>query len=232
MPLAFKFNPAKLRYEKAGKEVFGISLTRDIVGVGETIQVLEKLGHAINMLSARAVSVVIADLLAKAQPRVPVDTGKLRESGRGYLNFVGGAYKDIVWGNKDGTVRTDLSRLNKTGLRNIRGIIGNVSYSRIGDDGETDVAIYTHEELNPYGGESPRARTPGTGPKYLEIPFIENKDKYISFIKSSLSGAKFENELSKILIKRTKRIRGYTLDYVDITLDRIAFTGYFGELVG
>jgi len=66
-----------------------------------------------------------------------------------------------------------------------------VQYTRENSRGE-DIALWCHEELLPHDQRTNRAkgmkyaRTPGTGPKYLEIPFIEKRDEYISFIKTYL----------------------------------------------
>jgi len=198
---------------------FGIVLQRDIIGIEETLLVTKKLGDFINLNTAQVVTAIISHLLATSQPRVPVDTGKLRESGRAFLQF-GRTFKDIARGSKDGTVDVAPSRISSKEIERATEIIGNVSYSRLSDDGKTDVALFTHEYLNYYGEESPAARQPGTGPKYLENAWLENKDEYISYLQNELSGAGFETALQRVLSKRTKRVRGYTLYYGDIVLSK------------
>jgi len=203
----------------------GISLVRDIIGPKETISIIEKLGDFINLNSARVVSVIVADLLASAQPRVPVDTGELRESGRATLIFKGRSYKDIAKGKKDGSVEVDHSRVTLRDLKNVTEITGNVSYSRLSKDfeGTRDVAQWTHEYLNYYGEESPAARKPGTGPKYLESAWNESKNDYFHYLTSELTGIGFETALSRVLQKKTKKEGLYELNYTDIVLSRTAW---------
>jgi hypothetical protein len=217
----FDFNPKVLTWsgpqDPIGKG--GVSLTT--LGIKETLEVLGRFKQFISINTARAVSGVLTHLLANAQPRVPVDTGELRESGRATLNL---GYHTITVGKgkKDGTAQFFLGNVRSSLVGKATEISGDVTYFRLNEEGK-DIALWTHEDLFPYGsGKHPRARTPGTGPKYLENTWLQYEKHYIDFLKDSLSGQKFENELSKVSRLKQKRVGLYTLDYVDLVfLDNI-----------
>jgi len=199
-----------------------------LLGLVNTIQVLRKVEKAVSLIGARSMAAVIVDILAKAQPRVPVDTGKLRESGRAYIRFGTKPYIEIAKGKKDGSVDADLGKITLSSIRNTKTIRTNVVYSRMADKHDFDVAQWTHFNINPQGSGSPEARTPGTGPFYLMIPFDQYQDKYIRFIQDSCVGKKFERSIalaSRITQRRTGK---YTVNFVDVVLSRIESRGYYG----
>lgn len=210
---------------------FGINLRRDILGGSETALVVKELSGFVNLHTARTVTTIVADLLSTAQPRVPVDTGKLRRSGTAYLQF-GNSIRTVAKGQKDGTVDVSPGRVTHWDIKNARYIAGNVDYERQSDDGKKDVAIFTHEYLNPYESkERPRAKTPGTGPKYLESAWNERKGDYIDYLYRELYGIGFDTALGQVLVKRTKKLGNYTLYYNKIVLSRLSrpprFKGFY-----
>jgi len=210
-------------------DIFGVSWRRDLLGSEEMIKVLKDLGTFVTMNTARAIGAVMTDLLANAQPRVPVDTGELRRSGRATLNFIRGAkkYKDIAWGRADGTIKVDSSVVNRGFLKNVTRIEGTVHYSRFNEK-EQDIAQWAHEDLLPYESEEhPRARTEGTGPKYLEIPWLEKENDYLAYLKEELAGVGFESILSQSLLRTKKTIGEYTINYTKIVFSKIEHSGYY-----
>jgi len=151
-----------------------------------------KVGDIIQVLATSGIH-----LLAMSLPRTPVDSGQLRESARATV-FGGNSSFIVGEGRKDGSVKVRQENI----LRKISGgLIGggrrkklptrlgmNVSFFREGTlHGELiDVALWTHESIY-YQSERPKtpaARTPGTGPKYLTIPFLENQWLYVNALKS------------------------------------------------
>uniref|UniRef100_A0A6H1ZW66 Tail protein n=1 Tax=viral metagenome TaxID=1070528 RepID=A0A6H1ZW66_9ZZZZ len=226
------FDPSRTFVYPTSKAKSGIKLTKNIIGADETAKILVKLGEAITIYSARALALVAVDLLAKAQPRVPYDTGLLRSSGEATLK-IGRTTEIIGVGKSDGTIAVWLGKINKAKLKGVRTLRADVSYKRIGDSGE-DVAVWTHEQLWPYESRprKPAARQPGTGPKYLEIPWLENIGNYINFLKSELSGVGFEKNIALISKLRQKRVGKYILNYIDLVPEQIASEGYFPPSLG
>ena len=174
--------------------------------------------NEISAQMAKTLSVIGADLLAQAQPRVPYDTGELRESGRAWILFhrgKGGSkkepsgssyFKDVAKGLADGyVIRITPSIGEMRGrVRGMSGITLNVGYSRVDHEetGFKNVAIIVHEDIYPFGsGKHPAARKEGTGPYYLSTPWVENKAEYINLIHRSFS----QPELNKI-VRRVARV--------------------------
>jgi hypothetical protein len=165
---------------------------------------------------AKAVGDSVQLVLRRATPRVPVESGELRESGTAVVRFRGARnYAMLVGtGKADGSIsERDTSRLSKIGREGrikkhgITHIIGNVLFQKINEFGE-DVALWAHEDLLPYTsrtspptGPPPSisikeaeslnmllaARTPGTGPKYLELAYLESKDEIVSILRNAVS---------------------------------------------
>lgn len=209
---ALKLRAGRLAGPQPEERNIGVSFTT--IGIDETKMELDKLGDFISSNTARVVANIIGDLLARSVPRTPVDTGELRESGRAFLQF-GHTFIDVAKGKKDGSVTLNTARLPKSGLKNARFIRGNVSFTR--ESNGKDIAVFTHEYLNPYGsGTSPKARTPGTGPKYLENPWNENKESYLEYARREIAGKGMETIMQKYLHKRTKRVKGFTLNYTEL----------------
>ena len=226
----FKFRSHFKSGPEEPERAYGINLVRDIVGIEETRNILEyKLGTAITAFTARAIIAVGVDLLANAQPRVPYDTGKLRESGR--VNFQYGRVAiDVAKGKKDGSIEVDTLRVGTKRMKGITNIQVNVAYSRT-NESDKDIALWTHEELAPFDAPSeihPRALQPGTGPKYLERPWLENYNRYESFLAGELTGTRLEKHFSKIIRKKTIKAGKFTVDYNEIVLDNIMWNGYYG----
>ena len=200
-----------------------------LLGIEETQNILRKVGTSITAFTARAIATVGVDLLAKAQPRVPIDTGQLRESGRVILEY-GRSHINIAKGIADGSIKVDNTRINSKRMQGVTEILVNVSYARINSEAQ-DIAVWAHEELAPFDAPvyvHPRARTEGTGPKYLELPWLINYNKYENFIRNELTGAGLERNFNALLVKRTKKVGAFTLDYNDIYLERLNFGSYFG----
>jgi hypothetical protein len=188
----------------------------------EISRLFDNLTTTYNMISvkaARILSLIAVDLLSKAQPRVPYDTGELRRSGKARL-VLGNSEYVVGSGNEDGTVTANLAKLSWDRVSNSTRITANVHYERFNADGE-DIALWTHEELNPYtSAVHPRARFPGTGPKYLENPWLENKGTYIKMIQEDFST--LSNDLAKIAKKRsTKGMGKFTVSTVELDKSKI-----------
>jgi len=213
----------------------GISVTKNIAGVTETNELLVmKFGKkVIPWIAARALANVAINLLAAAQPRVPFDTGLLRVSGTATLK-IGRSIQVVGVGKDDGTVISHIGSITKARLAGARTLRAEVSYKRIGDKGE-DVALWTHEQIYPFEmrPKKPAARQPGTGPKYLEIPWLENYSSYIEYLKSDLSGIGFETTIAKITKVTQKRAGRFIIkDFIDIIPEQISFGGYFPPALG
>jgi len=189
---------------------------------------------------ARTLAGVVNDLLSNALPRTPVKTGELRESGTAVITA--GRKKIVVGqGTKEGTVMANLSGLTKGALKGAKSINANVSFRRFSmDKGEVvDVALWAHEELLPHEerenkdseghipGEAAYARTPNTGPKYLEIPFYEKFGTYSSVLTKGVFGSVINNIRQASVIKSTKKTV-FEVDSVEIVDRRIAKSGYYG----
>jgi hypothetical protein len=195
------------------------------------------------MISVGAIAI---DLLSRAMPRTPYDSGELRESGAARI-FLGrspnfGYALEIGIGAADGTVKGDLSRLKATRLnKSVTFISGLIGYSRFGVyEGSygkkemVDVALMTHEDLLPYEARSKRipytARKPGTGPKYLELPFLQYKNVYENLLRNNLKETKISEIIRKISKVSSKRGR-YEVNNVVITNKLSEMYGYFESAI-
>lgn len=174
--------------------------------------------NIIKVRLAKTIAGIVVDLMTKVQPRVPVDTGKLRESGVGKL-LLGGKAITIAKGNANGTVTDMTQKINANLLRGSSKMEFDVTYTRTNETGD-NIALWTHEFLSDYEarqfGVHPSARTPGTGPKYLENPWLENKYIYEKLIYESVS----TNKIARVIEGRTRRKRAgkgrYTVEQVEI----------------
>lgn len=200
-----------------------------VTGLDQLIENLNSVGELISLKAARAIGLIAIDLLSNTQPRVPIDTGELRESGVAVLKL-GRARKLIIGtGNADGTVSADLGGIKKAKLAHVRTIRSEVSYSKMKDD--FDVAVYAHEQLAPYNGEHgtkdrPIAQTPGTGPKYLDIPWRQKKSTYIKFLKDAVSGNELNHDIQQITKIKQRRVGKFTVDIVELSKSKINSLGY------
>lgn len=205
-------------------------------GFKETLKLLNKvLPSLLSYKIANAFSLIGADLLAHAQPRVPYDTGELRESGRATLRAGTGAGRIVAYGNADGTVKANIGLFKSSTLGKARTFRMDVGYKRTGKHGD-DVAVWSHETLLPHDERPPEdkkvrggpkyAKQLGTGPKYLEMAFIERSSRYIGFLRSVINSEQIGKDIehgSKV----TKRKKGnYAVDVIDPVLTRIQLIGY------
>ena len=182
----------------------GISSFRDTKILSDNIALFDEY---ITNAGVRVLAEIGIHLLANTHPRVPYETGELRSSGRAVLIFGrgrGGYYKTVargvsdgIYGSLDKVETIDFSELKGrvTKAKGIDKVLLNVFYTKTGEDGQ-DVAVFTHENIADYGaGTHPRARQPGTGPKYLERTYIENKADYISWIRDRFSYSKIRGDI-------------------------------------
>jgi hypothetical protein len=169
------------------------------------------------------------DLLGRSLPRTPWDTGQLRRSGR--VHVVAGAKSAVVArGSKSGKVSVKMSKFNPQsfkGLRKTPKASVFVSYQRM-DKGK-DVAIFTHENLNPHDTRPnpPAARQPGTGPKYLAIPFFERKQQWGKNFHFFMNHAIPQNLFGMMQTIRAKKGR-FEVDLVKLIHNKIQKRGYYG----
>jgi hypothetical protein len=205
----------------------------DINQVMENLEIVEEF---ISYQVAKALTDVLITILAYAQPRVPVDTGELRESGTATL-ALDTNMKVVARGKADGSVSANSTGITPTAFKRkkVSVVLGFIEYSRISERGMLDIALWTHENLNPYegrpsaGGKGKNtiagwkqyyARTPGTGPKYLELAWLQHKRELINYIKMAVDMA--PAELSK-MAKRQKTAGKHTVEKV--IMQRRYFTG-------
>lgn len=190
---------------------------------------------------ARAIAYCAIDLLARAQPRVPWDTGQLRESGRVSFGFGTFAAMDIARGNADGTIDADIRRINAARITNrVKQFRVHIGYYREGElyGSPLDVAVWTHEVLQAHE-DRPKpykftgtyyARKPHTGPKYLELPWIEKIDEYMEIIEraATTDSLKHIHEISEsVPYKGRLRVKNFTVDLVKLVESKIASIGYY-----
>jgi len=150
-------------------------------GINETMLNLDKLSLAMKYKAAMVLSEIGIDLLSKALPLTPVDSGELRRSGEVTLQFFPGD-KVVASGSGEGQVVVRDAEVPLSKLRSVNKMDMLVQFYRTNEFGE-DIALWTHEDINYYTSkQSPRARTEGTGPKYLETPWMENKGDYVGML--------------------------------------------------
>lgn len=206
MGLRFQSTSKRARYPQyRGKPSVPIGI--DLFGIRDAINNLTIVEEYLSSGAASVIAAIALHILASAQPRVPYDTGQLRESGTALVRF-GGKYSKIVGkGKKDGTIED-----KSTGLKLGKGVVSfvtaQVTYSRMGIlHGKTaDIAVWTHEDIYPYEArpKKPAATKPGTGPKYLESAYKENQREYMDWIKDRFS----HNVLARDIKAAAKVISG------------------------
>ena len=205
---------------------------------------LEVTGNLVTEKAIKATALIAIDLLRNAQPTVPIasspkgnllpGSGRLRRSGKATVLYRGGKeIADVARGRTDGGVDVDLSTLKtaKGFYRMAHTISSRVTYHRTNAQGE-DIALWAHEELLGWiprpGGKKPGslygyyvARRKGTGPKYLESPWLTNKGKYLSYLKKVLSGKAITKDIESIAkyinVSGRGRVPQVRLNYYDIT---------------
>jgi len=233
--------------EEHGEEYLGVMSMRIVQDSGTLIERnLTALDRLIKYEITSALMKIGIDLLARSLPRTPWDTGKLRESGTVILEVMGrgrGTNKWVATGNKDGSVNVLLNKPSRVWhTRKVDYFDIEVSFDR-SEDG-FDVALFTHEFLYPQDqrpvnrsqlkkhqkdGKS-FARQPGTGPKYLEIPWNENRSKYLSILREALLNRpqKRMRSLAKSLAPKGGKGE-FTVDLVKIEHAKIESGGYISR---
>jgi hypothetical protein len=127
--------------------------------------------------------------------------------------------------------RITISRVAGTGKfsKKITSIDAYVSYDRENEE-EEDIALWTHEAISPFGSSSrPRARQPGTGPKYLEIAWLESKDRLIAHLNQVVTRC-LDNLKKGIKYKKPKNPGKYTVNEVKLVESLIKRHGYYYPL--
>ena len=230
------------------QEVQSIGVNFRMAGVGfdQAIENLGVVSDAVSYTVANIIAASIIQLMSLAQPRVPYyaggelgppSTGQLRESGRAVLILSTGAlpYSTIIGrGRVDGTVEADMSKVKPSKFKGskCRFVRGNITYSRLNSSG-LDIAVWTHESLLAHEerkgkGGQPAARTPGTGPKYLEIPWLQQKDAIINNIRDSVKSLPAAVRKGTKIIRRARN--KYEVDNIKLVYETIANEGgYFGR---
>jgi hypothetical protein len=200
---------------------------KDLTKRGGLLYNLEALGAVLTNKYAEAVGKCTQLVLERAVPRAPVEDGELRESGTAVVEFKGRYSYAITTGKgkADGSIeKSDTRKLARVGRfgrikkHGITYIAGNVFFQKTNEWGE-DVALWSHEIMAPYTarkkppGESPApkvpladmelggaelaARTPGTGPKYLELAYLESFDEINRILNSAINERALIRELRK-----------------------------------
>lgn len=224
------------------------------VDIDQVIENLGVVGEFVTYNVAVALVDSLISLLAYAQPRVPyypggslgeASTGELRESGTATINL-GGQLKVVATGNIDGSVNANSTGISPTAFKRkkIDVILGFVEYNRISERGTLDIALWTHENLNPYEGRPSAggkgkaslatvkqyyARSPGTGPKYLELAWIQNKRDIIDYIKRIV--AMTPEALKKMTVKKGTA-RKYMVDEVKLVMKESSRRYFKGVSLG
>ena len=215
-----KFHRPAWRMDKPLGTGEGIDIRLSTID-SEINQILENLNAVQNIIKvrlAKTISGVVVDLLSKSLPITPIETGELRESATGKL-YLGSKAFTIAKGTAEGSVVDLTQKINAARLKGARKLEFDVSFTRTNETGD-NVALWTHEFLSSYEaramGIHPSARTPGTGPKYLEGPWLENKQMYESKIRESIS----TNRIARIIQGRTRRKKTgkgkYTVEQIEI----------------
>lgn len=143
--------------------------------------------------------------------------------------------------------------LERVGRKGVRNLYGSIYFNRPDSHGMgLNIALWTHEDLLPYeersqmksrtkkyslsGSGIPEiqkgmqeeqkmyfARTPGTGPKYLELPFIERRGKYRSMLKDAV-----KRKLPSLIKSISKEVRSGKTSQIKLIRSQIAKYGYWG----
>jgi len=221
------------------KGIGGVDFDVAKVNINQVIENLTVLEEFITYSVAQAVVDALITILAYAQPRVPyypggelgeASTGDLRRSGTATI-ALNGTLKVVATGNVDGTVNANSTGISPTAFKRkkISSILGFVEYSRISERGMLDIALWTHENLNPYEGRPSvgkgkkslvgvkqyYARSPGTGPKYLELAWIQNKRDIIGYLEQIVN--KTPEAVRRMVVKQGRQGK-YTVDEVKLIM--------------
>jgi hypothetical protein len=203
----------------------------EVTGLDDVLANLRAMKDLVTVKLTNVVAGIVTDLLAYSQPRVPVDTGELRESGTASIKAGRHRAMVVATGNADGTVTSQLSSITKQSISNTRMLSGEVNYTKMREG--FDVAVFTHENLSPYTGEhgtidNPIAQTPGTGPKYLAMSWLERQSYYVQLIQEAMSNKSLSEDVALISRIKKRRTGKYTVDEVELVQSRIDSKGYYG----
>ena len=204
----------------------------NLQGIEETIHnIVYELPRIVQVRYARATAAIGVDVLSRSLPRTPLDTGELRESSVIKLKL-GRSTRIIGRGRADGTVEANFSSLVSDALAHVRQINLDVSFNRMSKKGDFDVAQWTHEALAEYGSDfSPSARTPNTGPKYLEIPWKERENKYRKILRDVVDNKKLASDIALASRVKQSKVGKYEVNVVETIARRIARKGYYGGVL-
>jgi len=225
---------SQTRFSRSTSRSTGMQSLREDAALGKkNMKVFMSL---IAMKVVKAHQSIGADLLGHAQPRVPYDTGQLRESGT-VTTIVNGKEFISSKGNKDGYIETNFITPKASELHGSRRIETIVSYARSNMQGE-NIAYWCHEVLRPQdervskekGSGISYAKKVGTGPKYLEIPFLERKNRYLAFATNLVSPPELAKDIALISEVRKARSEKHTVDRIELIQSKVANVGYFGSL--
>jgi hypothetical protein len=225
----------KITYKPTIKVPFTTTKNTVLINVppGDVKEVFKNFKNLQPIVMYRVTSLVtriVADVLSKSLPRTPYDTGKLRKSARGRVHAYGKKRfnRIVAWGTKDGQVEVDTSKIGIKDTLDTTYIVGEVSYNRLSENGARDIALWTHENIYPFESrpKSPAARMPGTGPKYLEIPFKQNEKIYAAAISNAIN--QLPSYVNRFIKYRSKTVGGrYLVGNPKIALKNITDRGYF-----
>ena len=184
-------------------EVSKMSITIDEESFSQTIKNLNVVTKVVSYTMARAIGYICVHLLANAQPRVPMDTGELRRSGRVDLL--------LGWSKGTGYAVTIAKGLPFTIESNINNIT-----RKIIEKGKRAVTNKIKGSGEYY------AKWPGTGPKYLELPFLQYRKEYINILRQAAT-----NDCLTNLRKITRVIRKKNIEIFKLEENRIDTLGYY-----
>lgn len=235
------------------KGIGGVDFDVAKINFDQAIQNLDVVGEFITYQVAQAVVDSLVTILAYAQPRVPYypggdlgdpSTGDLRRSGTATI-ALNGQLEVVATGNVDGTINVNNTGISPSAFKRkkIDVILGFIDYNRISERGMLDIALWTHENLNPYegrpgvgkgrkslaGSKQYYARSPGTGPKYLELAWIQNKRDILGYIEQIV---KKTPEALKSMIVKQGRQKKYTVDEVKLVMKESSRRYFKGTSLG
>jgi len=186
--------------------------TKKLEGFSDMIKNLNEVTSIVRVRTARTLAAIVVDLLSHSQPVTPVDSGKLRESGRATLSVDNRTFT-VGKGSKAGTVEANITKITSSTVRGAKRLNANVSYFRTNEKGE-DIALLMHEDLmyfkdrpTPY----PAAKQPGTGPKYLENPWEEKRPIYQAVLLHDLLPLFYDDIALSSHIKKRKQAMKWNL---------------------
>ena len=187
----------------------------------------------VSLKLAKTLAVIGTDLLANAQPRVPFDSGALRRSGTVAIEF-DGRKRVIVGQGRQNRILANIGAIKAPTVNGAKRIDMEISYYRMDEETGEDVALLTHETLEPYEKRGTKgltyiAKQPGTGPKYLEIPWMEKRDTYYRALMDAVSEKELAYDIELISKIYQNKTGQYTVDLTELVHSKIDRIGYFGN---